>query len=250
MAEVIFETRNLQKQYWKWNQKKHAVGRCHALGGLDMEVYRGDIYGFVGENGAGKTTLMRILTGLTAPTEGTISLFGESRESRLCRQREQIGALIDGPAFYPGMTARDNLEVYRRQHGIAGTACVEEMLRLVGLSDAADKKAKDFSLGMKQRLGIALALLGRQEFLVLDEPLNGLDPKAIAGFRKLLLRLHQERGITILISSHLLGELSQVATRYGFIHKGRMVEQISAEQLKETGDADLEEHYMRITEQG
>ena len=228
MAEIIFTAKGLEKQYWKIK----TFEKCQALDGLDMEIHRGDIYGFAGENGAGKTTLMRIMTGRARQTSGEIALFGKSSVHELCRQRGRIGALIEAPALYPGMTAEDNLEVLRLQRGLAGRGCISEVLETVGLSDTESKKVKDFSLGMKQRMGLAMALLGNREFLVLDEPVNGLDPEGIIELRELLKKLNKERGITILISSHLLGELNQLATCYGFIHKGKMVEQISAEKLK------------------
>lgn len=228
MAEIIFTANNLEKQYWKIK----TFEKRQALDGFDMEIHRGDIYGFAGENGAGKTTLMGIITGRIRQTSGEITLFGKNSVVELCAQRRRIGALIEAPALYPGMTAWDNLEVLRLQRGLAGRHCISEVLETVGLFDTASKKVKDFSLGMKQRLGIAMALLGNQEFLVLDEPVNGLDPEGIIELRELLKRLNRERGITILISSHLLGELNQLATCYGFIHKGKMVEQISVEKLK------------------
>lgn len=229
MSEIIFESKSLKKHYWK----AKTMMKYQALDGFDMEIRRGDIYGFAGENGAGKTTLMRILTGRARQNSGSLSLFGKSGEKELCIQRGRIGALIEAPALYPGMTARDNLEVLRLQRGIRDKGCILEVLNTVGLLDSATQKARNFSLGMKQRLGLAMALLGNQEFLVLDEPMNGLDPEGILEFRELLKKLNRERGITILISSHLLGELNQLATCYGFIHKGKMVEQISAEKLKE-----------------
>lgn len=229
MSEIIFSAKNLDKQYRKFP----TLEKCQALNGFDMEIRRGDIYGFVGENGAGKTTLMRILTGRSRQSGGEITLFGKSDEKEIVRQRGRIGALIESPALYPGMTAKDNLEVLCRQRGIAETESVSELLKVVGLSNVTDKKVKNFSLGMKQRLGLAMALMGNREFLVLDEPVNGLDPEGIVELRELLEKLNKKREITILISSHLLGELDQLATCYGFIHKGKMIEQISAGKLKE-----------------
>lgn len=228
MSELIFTAQNLRKQYFKIK----TLEKCYALDGFDMQIHRGDIYGFAGENGAGKTTLMRILTGRVRQTGGEITLFGTGSKEKLCTQRGRVGALIESPAFYPGMSAKDNLRVLWLQRGLSGRDCISETLDMVGLSDTASKKVRDFSLGMKQRLGIAMALLGNQEFLVLDEPVNGLDPEGIMEFRELLKKINQERGVTILISSHLLGELHQLATCYGFIHKGKMAEQISAEKLK------------------
>lgn len=223
MSEIIFTARNLTKQYQK----------NRALNGFHMEIRRGSIYGFVGGNGAGKTTLMRILTGRIRQTGGEIEIFGERRTNGLCEQRRRIGAMIEAPALYPGMTARDNLEVIRLQQGIKDKDCITKVLNTVGLSDVGSKKAKDFSLGMKQRLGLAMALLGGREFLVLDEPVNGLDPEGIVEFREILKKLNKEQGVTILISSHLLSELDQLATCYGFVRKGKMVEEITAEGLQE-----------------
>ncbi|MEY8389915.1 ATP-binding cassette domain-containing protein [Lachnospiraceae bacterium] len=228
MEELIFTAKDLRKQYFKIRK----LERCYALDGFDMEIHRGDIYGFAGENGAGKTTLMRILTGRVRQTGGEITLFGKGGETGLGVQRGRVGALIETPALYPGMTAEENLKVLWLQQGLQEQECILEALEMAGLSGTAKKKVKDFSLGMKQRLGIAMALLGRKEFLVLDEPVNGLDPQGIVELRELLKKLNTQRGITILISSHLLGELNQLATRYGFIHKGKMAEQISAENLR------------------
>lgn len=223
MNRMIFAAKNLTKQY----------KQLRALDGLNMEIHCGDIYGFVGENGAGKTTLIRVLAGLAAQTSGEISLFGVNESKQLPKQRRRIGGMVENPAVYPDLTAVENLEICRLQRGIPGKDCIQEVLQTVNLTDTAKKKAKHFSLGMKQRLGLAMALLGDPEFLVLDEPVNGLDPIGIVEFRELLKKLNRERGITILISSHILGELYQLATCYGFIHKGKIVEQITLEDLNE-----------------
>jgi ABC-2 type transport system ATP-binding protein len=223
MNETVFEARNLTKQY----------KQLHALAGVNMEIRRGDIYGFVGENGAGKTTLIRVLAGLAAQTNGEIILFGENRAGQLSKQRQRIAGIVESPAVFPDLSAADNLDICRLQRGIPGKDCIRQVLQTVGLTDTGKKKAKHFSLGMKQRLGLAMALLGSPELLVLDEPVNGLDPTGIVEFRELLKRLNRERGITILISSHLLGELYQLATCYGFIHKGKIVEQITVNELDE-----------------
>ncbi|MCX4328066.1 MAG: ATP-binding cassette domain-containing protein [Lachnospiraceae bacterium] len=220
MPEKIFIARKLTKKY-----------KTYALNQFDMEICRGDIYGFIGRNGAGKTTLMRILTGRAAQSGGDICLFGESNPDKLYLQRRRVGAIIEGPAFYPGMTAEDNLEVVRLQHGIKEKKCIKELLKIAGLEDTGSKKAGNFSLGMKQRLGIAMALIGRPELLVLDEPVNGLDPEGILQLRELIKKLNKEQGITVLISSHILSELDQLATCYGFIDKGKMKEQIQADGL-------------------
>lgn len=227
MADIIFKAENVVKQYKK---KKHFI----ALNELNMEIRRGDIYGFVGENGAGKTTLMRILAGWARQTSGYITLFGESSEKGLCQKRRHINGIIETPALYPDLTAWDNLKVCCLQRGIADQECIHESLRAVGLTgeDADCTKTKKFSFGMKQRLGIAMALLGKPQFLFFDEPLNGLDPMGIRDFHK-LIRAMSRHGITILISSHMLRELNSLATCYGFIHKGKMMEQISSEELAE-----------------
>lgn len=225
MAEIIFKAENIVKKYKR--QKNF-----FALNGFDMEIRRGDIYGFVGENGAGKTTLMRILAGWVTQTSGNILLFGESNRKGLCQKRSHINGIIEAPAFYPDLTAWDNLEICRLQRGITDKECIEKSLKIVGVTgtDADSTKTKNFSLGMKQRLGIAMALLGEPQFLFFDEPLNGLDPVGIRDFHK-LIRAMSKNGITILISSHMLRELDSLATCYGFIHKGKMLEQISSEEL-------------------
>ena len=223
MSETIFTTQNITKRYKQF----------HALNNLNMAIKQGDIYGFVGENGSGKTTLIRILSGLATQTSGEFSLFGVSDAKQLPKQRTRIAGIIESPAFYPELSAVENLEVVRLQRGIPGKDCISQALQAVHLMDTEKKKAKHFSLGMKQRLGLAMALMGNPEFLILDEPVNGLDPTGIVEFRKLLKTLNRERGITILISSHMLGELYQLATRYGFIHKGKMMQQISVNELDE-----------------
>ena len=216
-----------------------AYGACMALDGVNMQVRRGDIYGMVGRNGAGKTTLMRMATGQSQPSGGEIELFGASGKN-MRSQRSRTGAMIEIPSFSPFLTARENLEYYRLQRGIPGREAVDEVLELTGLSDTGKKKFKSFSLGMKQRLGLGLALMNHPDFLLLDEPINGLDPEGIVEFRNLILSLNRERGTTILISSHILSELSNVATFYGFIDKGQMLEQISAPALHEKCRACLE----------
>ncbi|MDR1640475.1 MAG: ABC transporter ATP-binding protein [Clostridiales bacterium] len=223
MRETVFGAYGLTKRYRK----------TVALDCVDMAVKKSDIYGFIGENGAGKTTLIRILSGLAMKTSGEISLNGESAEREVARQRQRVGFIVETPAAYPYMTAAENLEVQRLQRGIPGKSCIERSLKATGLSDVGKKKARDFSLGMKQRLGLAMALLSEPEFLVLDEPVNGLDPTGIVEFREILKKLNKERGVTILISSHLLSELYMLATCFGFIHKGKLLEQISVAELDE-----------------
>lgn len=218
--DYVLRTDNLTKVY----QKSRVVNR------VSMHVKQGDIYGFIGKNGAGKTTFMRMVAGLAAPTEGKLWLFGSET---LERQRKRIGTLIESPGIYPNMTAKDNLEVVRRSFGIADKHVVGGVLELVGLSDTGKKKAKHFSMGMKQRLGIGISLLRNPDFLILDEPINGLDPAGIKEIRELLLSLNQEREITILISSHILGELSKIATCYGIIRDGILQQEFDSEELTE-----------------
>lgn len=221
MRETIVTMKNLAKKY----------NTVYALKGIDMELRQGDIYGLVGRNGAGKTTLLRLITGQAYPTEGELSLFQAIGESDLNRERKRLGAIIETPSFYSYLTAEQNLEYYRIQRGIPGRNCIKEVLEEVGLSGAGGKKCKNYSLGMKQRLGLALALMNNPEILLLDEPINGLDPFGIVEIRNLLLKLNQEKKITILISSHILSELSNLVTRYGFIHNGSMIKQLSQEEL-------------------
>ncbi len=223
MNSIIFKAINLSKKYKE----------DFALNNVNMEIKQGDIYGFVGENGAGKTTLIRILTGLVFKTSGEFSLFNETNEKLIINNRRRIGSIIENPAIYPDMSAKENLEIYRIQKGIPGKDCINKVLEIVKLNDTGRKKAKNFSLGMKQRLGLAIALLNDPEFLILDEPTNGLDPIGIVELRELLKKLNKERNITILISSHILSELYQLATCYGFIHKGKMLEQITVKELDE-----------------
>lgn len=223
MSETIFEAQSLCKKY----------RNKFALEDVCMQVHRGDIYGFIGENGAGKTTLLRILCGLVFPSGGTFSLFGNTEKRDMQQSRKRMGCLIESPSIFPDMTARQNLDMIRTLRGIPGKSCIEEALAAVNLADTGNKKARNFSLGMKQRLGIAMTLLNRPEFLILDEPVNGLDPTNIIELRELLKKMNREIGTTILISSHILSELHQLATVYGFIRDGRMLEQITASQLDE-----------------
>lgn len=209
---------------------KH-YGSKDVVSDVNITVGRGEIYGLVGKNGAGKTTILRMICGLAYPTQGSIELFGSEK---LNEERKRIGSIIETPSFYPYLSARDNLEYYRRVRGIPNRGVVDEVLALVGLSDTGKKKFKNFSLGMKQKLGFALAIMGNPDLLILDEPTNGLDPMGIVDFREMLLRINRERGITIIISSHILSELSQLATTYGFIDQGRMVQQISASEMSQS----------------
>ena len=221
MTKFICETKNLSKKYKDF----------YALKNVNLTIPKGEIYGLVGENGAGKTTLIRLLTGLNFKSEGEIILFGH--KDNLQHERSKIGCTIEMPALYKDMTASQNLEVQRIQRGIPNKKCITDTLELIGLSNAGKKRVANFSLGMKQRLALGVALLGEPEFLILDEPVNGLDPTGIIELRELLKKLVKEREVTILISSHILSELHQLATCYGFLHKGELLKQISAEELNE-----------------
>ena len=222
MAENVLVTRALTKRY----------GGTLAVDHADITLAKGEIYGLVGRNGAGKTTIIRMAAAQTVPTEGEVELFGAIGEKELEKARARTGAMVEIPSFYPYLTARENLEYYRRQRGIAGAHAVEDALEQVGLADTGKKKFKAFSLGMKQRLGLALALMNRPDLLLLDEPINGLDPEGIVEFRNLLLELNRQYQTTILISSHILSELSRLATHYGFIDRGQMIKEISARELE------------------
>ena len=198
-----------------------------------MHIPKGAIYGFVGKNGAGKTTFIRLICGLQKPTKGTYTLYGTENTHKgisMCRRR--MGAVVETPSIYLDMTAEENLKEQYRILGLPSFADIPELLCLVGLNDTGKKKAKNFSLGMRQRLGIAVALAGSPDFLVLDEPVNGLDPQGIIEMRELILKLNREKQITVLISSHILDELSRLATCYGFIDNGRMVKEIGAKELE------------------
>ncbi|MGL4335268.1 MAG: ATP-binding cassette domain-containing protein [Turicibacter sp.] len=234
MSDIICQTINLSKTY------KHQP----VLNQVNFKVHRGDIYGLIGENGAGKTTLLRILTGLAFPTSGGLELFGETDSHLLSKHRAKIGCALETSALYLDMTATQNLEVQRIQMGIPGKQCIKDSLSLVKLDQTGKKKVKDFSLGMKQRLCLAMALLGEPEFLILDEPLNGLDPTGMIELRHLLIKLNKEKGMTIIISSHMLSELHKLATCYGIIHEGMLIEQISANQL----DKQCKKHIFLVVE--
>lgn len=221
--EYVLETRGLTKRYRGYT----------ALNGLTMRIPKGSIYGFVGRNGAGKTTLIRLICGLQEPTDGSYSLYGvPNTDAGIVRSRRRMGAVVESPAVYTDMTARENIRQQYRILGLPSDDGIDELLHLVGLGDTGKKKARNFSLGMRQRLGIAVALAGSPDFLVLDEPTNGLDPQGIIEMRELILKLNHEQGITVLISSHILDELSRLATHYGFIDGGRMVKEMSAEELE------------------
>lgn len=221
--EYVMTARSVCKEY----------GKFRALSGLSMSVPKGAIYGLVGKNGAGKTTLIRIICGLQTPTIGEYTLYGvNSKSPKIDEVRRRMGAVVETPSIYLDMSARQNLEEQYRVLGMPSFEGIDALLKLVGLEDAGKKKSKNFSLGMRQRLGIAVALCGNPDFLVLDEPANGLDPQGIVEIRELILKLNRENNITVLISSHILDELSRLATHYGFIDGGKMIKEISSDELE------------------
>ena len=221
--DYVLKTNDLCKHYKDYK----------ALNSLTMNVPKGSIYGFVGKNGAGKTTLIRLVCGLQLPTSGDFELYGiKSSDKAISKSRRRMGAVVETPSIYLDMTAEDNLKQQYRILGMPSFDGISELLKLVGLEKTGRKRAKNFSLGMRQRLGIAVALCGNPDFLVLDEPINGLDPQGIIEIRELILKLNREQKITVLISSHILDELSRLATHYGFIDSGRIVREMSAEELE------------------
>lgn len=223
MSGYILRTNHLSKKYKD----------DFAIENMNVTVKKGEIYGFIGQNGAGKSTMLRLVTGLAFPTSGSIELFGNDNPNELTDAQKRMGAMIENPALFPNMSAYENLEVHRLQKGIPGKDCIKNTLELVGLTDTGKKKAKNFSLGMKQRLGLAIVLLSDPEFIILDEPTNGLDPMGIVELRELIKKLNREKGLTVLISSHILSELHQLATSFGIIHKGKLVEELTAKELDE-----------------
>lgn len=216
--ENVLQTVDITKKF----AKKTAVSS------VNMTIKKGDIYGFIGRNGAGKTTLIKMLVGLSSPTSGSIELFGSKH---LNKARHKIGTVIEAPAFVPNLSARQNMLIQWKLLGSKDKSIIDKTLKLVGLSDVGRKKVKKFSLGMKQRLGIAMTLMGDPEFLILDEPTNGLDPEGIVEVRNMLKQINQEKGLTILISSHILGELSKLATRYGIINDGVLIDEFTKDEL-------------------
>ena len=223
MNEAVIEARDITKRYRD----------LAALDHVDLTVRRGDIYGLIGDNGAGKSTFLKLVTGQIFPTGGYIRLFGNEDEKAVQKSRSRMGALVENAGFFPKMSVEKNLEYYRIQRGIPGKDRVESVLHTVNLLEKRKVKCEKLSMGMKQRFGLALALLGEPEVLVLDEPINGLDPSGIIEMRALLQRLNQEKRITIILSSHILSELEQIATVYGFMSHGFMLEEISADALYE-----------------
>ena len=231
--DAVLKVNALTKSY-----KEHQV-----LRGVDMEIPRGSVYGLVGRNGAGKTTLIRLICGLQKQDGGSYELFNEKENSQaVVALRRKTGAVVEAPSLYQELTAEENLKSQYKVLGRKDLETIPELLKLVDLEHTGKKKVKNFSLGMKQRLGIAIALAGESEFLILDEPTNGLDPQGMIEMRELLKKLNREEGITLLISSHILSELSRLATHYGFLEDGKIVRQVSAEEVGE----DLEAYYMDI----
>lgn len=230
MGDTIFKATNITKKY----------GDAYALDNINMSIETGELYGLVGENGAGKTTLMNIISGLVYPSSGSISLFGSEGEDLLSKARKNMGVLIEMPALYPNMSAKDNLIFYCRIFGIKNEkSAVANVLSIVSLNNTAKKNVGEFSLGMKQRLGLAVALLSNPKLLILDEPINGLDPSGIIDIRHILDRLVKEQGVTILISSHILNELQVLATKIGFVHKGKLVKEVKAEELRKSSEESI-----------
>ncbi|MCM1264059.1 MAG: ATP-binding cassette domain-containing protein [Butyrivibrio sp.] len=222
--DYVLKTNALSKNYKDFK----------ALNGLSMNVPKGAIYGFVGKNGAGKTTLIRLICGLQEPTSGEYTLYGRKNTDKdIAKSRRRVGAVVETPSIYLDMTAVDNLKQQYLILGLPSYDGLDDILKLVGLEGTGKKKAKNFSLGMRQRLGIAIALVGDPDFLILDEPVNGLDPQGIIEMRELILRLNREKQITVLISSHILDELSKFATYYGFIDNGHIIKEMSAKELED-----------------
>ena len=222
--EYILETQNLEKKYKK----------VKAVDNLSMHIQKGAIYGLIGRNGAGKTTLIRLICGLQKPTSGTYTIFNiPNTDKKIIKARKRMGAIVETPSIWLDATAEDNLKEQYKVVGLPNYDNLNEILKLVNLAETGNKKAKNFSLGMKQRLGIAIALVGNPDILILDEPINGLDPEGIIQIRELILKLNKERGITFLISSHYLDELSKIATHYGFVNKGKIIQEISKQDLEQ-----------------
>ena len=235
--EKILSTELLTKQYKD----------IKAVDSINININKGDIYGFIGRNGAGKTTTLKMIAGLANPTSGSFSLFGIPYEQLISQKAfSNVGCLIESPGLYNDMSAFDNVYLKCILMGINNKDYAKDLLRLVDLDPNSRKKTRGFSLGMKQRLGIAIALVGEPKLIILDEPTNGLDPQGILEIREIILKLNREKEITFIISSHILGELSKMATRYGIIDNGKLIKELTAEELNAQGD-DLEECYFSLT---
>lgn len=220
-SEVVLSVEGMTKVY----------GRNTVVNNATFQLEKGKIYGFIGQNGAGKTTIIRMLAGYAKLTSGNMSIFGDGTPKGLAEGRKRMGIIVENPALYKNMTAYDNIEIQKTLYGIKNDALADELLHLVGLANIGKRKVKNFSLGMRQRLGIAMALVNDPEILILDEPVNGLDPMGIVEVRELLLKLNRERNLTILISSHILSELYQLASDYIIIHRGKILEKLTLEEL-------------------
>ncbi len=223
MNDYVIETKQATKAY----------GSLLALDNVNIHVKRGSIYGLVGDNGAGKSTLLKLLAGHSYVTKGEIQLFGKHEEKELESSRKKIGFMVEHTGFFADLTIEQTLKYYCIQKGIPDRKKIGEMIKLTGIEEKRNSKCKNLSLGQKQRLGLAIAMLGQPQVLVLDEPINGLDPSGIIELRNLLHHLNEEKKITILLSSHILSELEQIATAYGFLSKGNLIEEISAHELHE-----------------
>ncbi len=219
---------------------RKTYGKKNVVDGLDMTVNKGDIYGFIGRNGAGKSTTLKMISGLAKASSGDIKLFEKPVTDVVARKR--IGVLIENPGIYPNMSAYENMMLNAKMIGVVNAKNkVIELLEFVGLEGVGKKKTKKFSMGMKQRLGIAMALLGNPDLLILDEPINGLDPEGIIEIRKMILKLNTEKNMTIIISSHILGELSKVCNRYGIIKDGSLIKEMTSEEFEE-----LSKDYLKL----
>ncbi len=237
--ELVIETNNLEKKYKDFK----------AIKNLNMHLEKGAIYGLIGKNGAGKTTLIRLICGLQEPTSGTYTIYGvKNTDKKIIDVRKRVGAIIESPSIYQNMTARDNIIEQLKLIGSPSLDEVSDLLKLVGLEHTGKKKVKNFSLGMKQRLGIAIALATNPDLLILDEPINGLDPEGIVEIRELILNLNHKKRITILISSHYLDELSKIATYYGFVDNGQIIKEISSVELNKKMEQKIEIKVLDIKE--
>ena len=234
MKDIVLEVKELRKEY-----KRDVI-----LNGISFDIQKGHIYGLIGNNGAGKTSIFRLIAGLTRPQSGTISLFGETDDKKNEKNRKRCGFLVESPIFYPDLSASKNLMLQAELKGITDKKHIDELLSLVGLDANSGKKVKDYSTGMKQRYGIAFALIGWPELLILDEPLNGMDVSMMDKTSELFKYLCEEKNMTLIISSHLLSRLQQVATDYIILHEGSIIKNISSEELdKESRGMDLEDYF-------